>query len=97
MDIYDNEQSLQERSVSHNITPQVDERLINKREVQFVRKEETKERKRKRDRSRSRSTMREDTNGIDVTELVVSKRDSKTGKRFKVFSTASPHQYGISC
>jgi hypothetical protein len=51
----------------------------------------------KNEEANTRKTEREDSDGIDVTELVVSNRDSKTGKRFKVFSTIISHPYGTGC
>lgn len=62
-----------------------------KRKAKLVNKEETKERK------GDRVAIKEDPDALDVTELVISNRDSKTGKRFKVFSTVISHQYGSSC
>lgn len=57
MDIYSNEQSLQERSTSYNIDPQVGEMQRKKREVKFNTKEEGKA---KRSGSRGRSLEKED-------------------------------------
>lgn len=76
------------RPVANDVRNSTEEK---KRETKFAKKKHEKEKR------VERSAPRENCDGIDVTELVVSNRDSRTGKRFKVFSTIVPHQYGIMC
>ena len=64
-----------------------------KRYVKFANKEETKGNK----LDKSSSATRQDFSEMDVTELITSDRDSKTGKRFKVFSPLISHPYGTLC